>query len=1077
MKTIYDHLQYWVNQQPEQPLFCFLNSKGEKIETHSYQSFQDRVDSIAFHLLKASSLKTGDRVILAYPPGLEMIAAFVACSKIGLVPVPVAPPSENNFYAAFKKMVYIANDSQAKAIFTTRKYYWFFQLNFAKQQLNTFFTTIKLPPKTEWIKTDEYSDVPKFDIPQTPFDFLFLQYTSGSTNEPKGVMVSHENVCHNANEAIEHEHPIGVSWLPQFHDMGLIGYYLFILIKGGTTYGFSPLDFLKNPMLWLQSISRYQATISSAPNFAYEYCLREDKIAPETLASTNLNLQSLRVLMSAAEPVRASTFHRFFDRFERFGLSKQAFSAAYGLAENTIAVTMNGHRSLSLRQNLLLQNVVKEAERKEEKTTQLISCGKPLGGVSVKIVHPDRHQALPAGEIGEVWVAGNSKCLGYWNRKEQSEQAFFAKIKGDKATGERFLRTGDLGFFYEDELYICGRIKDMIIIRGANYFPQDIEQIIEENHPEIRKGALACVSLEVEKEERLAIFMEAKNPVQVPDFESIAKNIRSHFNLSPYLLAFLPPRSIPKTTSGKIARSLCKRNYLEDKLPISNHQIFKVVKAENQSLFEDLKTEYKLSGKENCNLFEAGLDSLEMVSLIGKIQHLLEKEGAKDMAQSIDMRLFHNLTVADLFNFIQQLKACPKIAISFFKEQLDLLKEEQQAFEQARMKQDSQLPIPQIATGTPPKQAQNIFLTGGTGFLGPFLVASLLEQSTANIYILTRAKNVEHAQSRLKEALFKSKLLTGALLRDFNSRVKPVCGDLAMPNLGLKKDLWLHLAQKIDTIYHNGALVNYILGYEDMRAVNVLGTQEMLRFAMSKRPKIFHHISTTFIFGWSVKPVLYETDNNEDMNALDFGYSQSKWVSEQLVLRAFEKGLKGCLFRPSLIAPSTNGGGYHFDIAMRLFAFMINKGVSATAGNQMSLTPADIVANNIVAISNMPDSLGKTFHIAADDYYNLMDITEIIGDLRGQKFRYASLRGFMKVLKTKCQPDDLVYPLLDFFIRSTDRIAAMEFKRYNCDNYQNARAASPFGRADISLRKTVHSIIQFLEKEGVIEEVGEYAEV
>jgi thioester reductase-like protein len=248
----------------------------------------------------------------------------------------------------------------------------------------------------------------------------------------------------------------------------------------------------------------------------------------------------------------------------------------------------------------------------------------------------------------------------------------------------------------------------------------------------------------------------------------------------------------------------------------------------------------------------------------------------------------------------------------------------------------------------------------------------------------------------------------------------------------------------------------------------VNGTNETIRLACSGRSKILNHISTTFIFGWSVKKVLLERDANSAMDLLDFGYSQSKWVSEQLVAKAMSHGLNARIFRPALIAPSVQGGGYNFDISIRLIAFMLKHGIGTSAKNQVSFVPADLAANNIVAISNINESLGLTFHVTRDEYSNMMDITEMLGRLSEKSFVNYSLYDFIPEVVNRCRKDDLLFPLLNFLVRSIDNIQSMEFKRYDNSNYQKYRGQSRWGKEDPCLEDVVIGILRFMERQGIV---------
>ena len=256
--------------------------------------------------------------------------------------------------------------------------------------------------------------------------------------------------------------------------------------------------------------------------------------------------------------------------------------------------------------------------------------------------------------------------------------------------------------------------------------------------------------------------------------------------------------------------------------------------------------------------------------------------------------------------------------------------------------------------------------------------------------------------------------------------------------------------------------MNYLYDYGTLRAANVGGTNEIIRLAMSHRPKVLNHISTTFVFGWSAKEVLYEKDNNQDLDLLDFGYSQSKWVSEQVVRDAMRQGLRARIFRPALITPSIDGRGGSFDIAVRLLTFMVQHGIGTTAANQVSFSPADQTADNIVSVALQPASLDKTFHVTRDDYASMQDVTSILADLSGKSFTHYPITAFIPQVTSRCQQGDILFPLLDFFLRSTDNIAAMEFKRYDNANYQRYRDLAPLSKADPPLEDVVLGIWRFM---------------
>ena len=338
MASILDQLDRLGNKHPNKLLYSFLDLNGNPLESYTYASFLHRTKAIAGRLREEHGLAAGERLLLAYPPGLEMICAFFGCVRAGLIPVPVYPPGSRGFQSALYKMVHIAKDCQAAGILTSSDYRASLKTNLARSGVSASGVDIDYISNLPWIVTEDFvhtvSDKPFLETS----NILFLQYTSGSTTEPKGVMVSHENILDTYPLVIDHPSPVVVSWLPQYHDMGLIGCYLYPALKGGTTYGFAPVDFIQRPALWFDAIKTYRATATAAPNFAFDYCLRAGRLSKESLEDCDLS--SLEVLMVAAEPVKAETYTRFLETFQPYGLKAESFYAAYGLAENTLAVSL-----------------------------------------------------------------------------------------------------------------------------------------------------------------------------------------------------------------------------------------------------------------------------------------------------------------------------------------------------------------------------------------------------------------------------------------------------------------------------------------------------------------------------------------------------------------------------------------------------------------------------------------------------------------------------------------------------------------------------------------------------------------
>ncbi len=1063
-------------EHPHKLLYSFLDLNGSTIESYSYASFLRRTAAIAGHLLKQGRFEPRDRLLLAYPPGLEMICAFFGCVRAGLIPVPVYPPSSRGFQSALYKMVHIAKDCQASGILTSRDYHASLKTNLTRSGVTTSGVDVEYISGLPWLVTEDFVEPVLGEAFHAKSNILFLQYTSGSTMEPKGVMVTHENILDTAGLVIDHADPVVVSWLPQYHDMGLIGCYLYPAMLGGTTYGFAPTDFIQRPILWFETITTYRATATAAPNFAYDYCLRAGRLAKEALEDCDLS--SLHVLMCAAEPVKADTFTKFLEAFQPCGLKSASFYVAYGLAENTLAVSMRGRNILSINKHAMALGKARLTSEVSEigASTQVVSCGIPLPGISVKIVDPERHNELDPGRIGEIWIAGYGKCLGYWNNPQLTLKQFHARLVDDSPYDDGYLRTGDMGFFHDGELFVCGRIKDMIILRGQNYYPQDIEGVVERASSLIRAHCVAAFQIHEDSEPALAIVAEVKNPKVLPDARKIAAAVRSYLNVEVALISFIAPRAIPRTSSGKIMRHRAKQMWLAGEFTIladfSREKDAGIAEntSENHSPFDVLKARYNLTGKESYNLVEAGLDSLDLVVFMHELKELLKDKGAEVLARQVDIGVIQRVSVAELFGLAEQLERAPEEALAMLRHSLGAFREEQRAAEMKMMCDDKKLifepPVPAPLPDKP--ELHRVLLTGGTGFIGPFLMKSLLEQTRAKIYVLVRASDDIQGRQRLRAAMESMGPCSTALMHTFEARVIPICGDLGQANLGLQQDVWDFLAHEMDTVFHNGATVNYLFNYDRMRDANVMGTNEVLRLAFEGRPKEFNYVSTTFVFGWAVKSVLWETDLNQNMELLDFGYSQTKWVAEQVVADARSRGLSARIFRPALVSPSVSGGGNNFDIAVRLVAFMVNHGIGVDTLNQVSFVPADVVANNIVAISTTPGTANQTFHVVRDDYANMLDITDLITKSTGRQFEVFSLPEFVPELIRRCRKEDLLFPLLDFLVGSVDNISAMEFKRYDNSTYQTARDASAWGKSDPSLEDTVNGILKFMHRKGII---------
>ena len=507
---------------------------------------------------------TGERALLLYPAGLDFISAFIGCVYAGVVAVPVYPPRRNR---SMTRIQAIADDAEAKVALTTdvvlsRVEGLIDETPHLKQL--TWLDTCHVPEglDRQWRQPDIHGET-----------LAFLQYTSGSTGTPKGVMLNHASLIHNSAliaHAFEHTRSsLGVFWLPSYHDMGLIGGILQPIYLGRTNVLMSPMTFLQKPFRWLSAITRFQATTAGGPNFAYEHCI--EKITPEQ--RKQLDLSTWKLAFNGAEPVRAETLRRFAETFAPCGFRPEAFYPCFGLAEATLIVS-GGYvaRPPVIRAfdaTALTLGKVREVPRGSEGARDLVGCGQTLPDQKIVIANPESETACPRDEIGEIWVSGPSMAQGYWKRPDVTETMFHAHLR-DTGDGP-FLRTGDLGFTLGGELFITGRLKDLIILRGVNYYPQDIELTVYRCHSRLRVDCAAAFAVEKDGREQLVIVAEVERHKQgqfAEVFHAIRRAVAGEHDLTVDAIVLIRAGSVPKTSSGKIQRHACRQNYLDGTLDV-----------------------------------------------------------------------------------------------------------------------------------------------------------------------------------------------------------------------------------------------------------------------------------------------------------------------------------------------------------------------------------------------------------------------------------------------------------------------------------------------------------------------------
>lgn len=578
--SLVELLRWRAARQPERRAYTYLID-GEIEGPHlTYAALDRQARAIAAALQR--SAPRGERVLLLYPTGLEFVTAFFGCLYAGMIAVPLPPPNPAQPQRALPRLQTVTNDARPLVALTTAT---------ILAKVERLFAQAPELQRLRWQASDNIPDslAEDWQAPAvTSHTLALLQYTSGSTVEPKGVMVSYGNILHNVL-CTQHAGALTaddafVSWLPVFHDMGLISGIIQPLYTGMPCVLMLPQSFLQRPLRWLQAISRYRATHSGGPNAAYDLCVR--RISAEQRAA--LDLSSWKAAFTGAEPVRADTLKRFAETFAPCGFRPYALSPCYGLAEATLMVTGGPQQDepvlYSVQAAPLEQHRVVASTDPSQPTRIVVGCGKPMRDTHIVIAHPELQTTCRPDEVGEIWLSSPSVAQGYWNRPEGTERTFRAYL-ADTGAGP-FLRTGDLGFMKDGQLFVTGRIKDLIIIEGRNHYPQDIELTVEQSHPSIRPGGSAALSVEIADGERLVIVAEVESlsrPATLQrngepglrrreplDVEAITRAIRravaEEHDVRAHAVVLIQPGSIPKTSSGKLQRHACRAAFLNGSL-------------------------------------------------------------------------------------------------------------------------------------------------------------------------------------------------------------------------------------------------------------------------------------------------------------------------------------------------------------------------------------------------------------------------------------------------------------------------------------------------------------------------------
>ena len=562
VQTLVDLLEYRAALQPSHVVFRFINSDGGEEAGLTFAAVQRRARAIAAHL--AEHVIPGDRVVLLVPPGLEYVSAFFGCLYAGVIAVPAYPPNPRR---ADPRVARIVADCGARIALVSDAF---------MARLDGWLALSPELSALTWLDAGRLAegDASTWRAPAvTGSSLAMLQYTSGSTGDPRGVMLSHANLLHNS--AVIHRvsahrtHDNGVFWLPPFHDMGLIGGILQPIYAGLSAALMAPATFLQRPLRWLEAMSRYRATTSGAPNFAYDLCV--ERIGEAERAT--LDLSRWRTSFNGAEPIRADTIERFSQAFAASGLRRDVILPCYGLAEGTLLVSGGPAERAPLLvpadRRSLESGELRAPDARGASAVALVASGEPVVEQTVAIVDPDTGARCEGYQVGEIWVAGESVAAGYWGRPEASAATFQARVADSDLA---FLRTGDLGVLMEGQLIVTGRLKDLVILDGRNYYPHDIEVAAERSHAALRAGFTAAFGVAGEGRERLVLVAEVARQHKAESdsalFQAIRTELAGTVGVVPDEIVLIRQNTIPRTSSGKIQRRACRAAYLGGTLDV-----------------------------------------------------------------------------------------------------------------------------------------------------------------------------------------------------------------------------------------------------------------------------------------------------------------------------------------------------------------------------------------------------------------------------------------------------------------------------------------------------------------------------
>ncbi|MCL1969954.1 MAG: thioester reductase domain-containing protein [Candidatus Bathyarchaeota archaeon] len=976
MESILEYLYLGAKNDPERCVFNFLDYSKEPfgMQPISVKQLYDKSRDIAA-TLKRKGAKKGDRAIIFSMQDAGTVYAIFGCMMEGVIFTVIPPPIDE---AKLSRFISALNSCKPKFLISNYAIEKESNRDILKPLLKKAFlhvVTLKRIYTDQIVRDEKYTPLNAYK----KADLVYLQYTSGSTSEPKGVMVTHGNLMScldNCKDAFDFTNGYNlVSWVPFYHNIGLIvTIFIPLLAETGIAYFIPTLQFLQKPTIWLKAISDFKVNATVAPNSAYEVCTK--LISKEE--AKQYDLSHVTLLINGSEFVYSHTIEKFCDLFS---IPQKTFAAGYGLSEcvcvATISLIAYKCQKIDVDQYLAGRFITTE----DEKHKLVVSLGKPLNNLKILAVHEDG-SLCAENEIGEIYIQGSSVCQGYWKNSAETKR-FHTTVNGVDGF---FYRTCDMGLIFEGDLYLTGRLTEMIIVNGKNIFPSDIALLLQQRCPLLQKENICVFSIQTDKKEEPVLCLESDNYPFAPLMRDITHAVAQSYNFSFNDIVFVRKNTFPHTDNRKIKINAIKQLYEQNKLDIlystktsqtradANNDLLNDIplSLSTNASIDEIKTYVRAVFKlfishmdfDDDTLFtDLGTNSLTVVEMLSKLE--------RQSGIELDIRqITRSLTVNDLAHHIQCVIRGEK------QKTIDLSTE-------CNLSDDIR---PQHNYILQPEQCHNIFLTGSTGFLGAYLIRSLINQTNnANknltIFCHVRAEN----QQKAMERIINNMKFFHCWDEKFKDKIVAIPGDLKKPQLGIENNLYSHLCNTIDTVYHNGAILNFLFPYSQLKQTNVNGTIECLRFACTGNPKYFHYISSYSVYDnpSHFNKTCLETDPLTSYDGYFLGYSETKWVAEKLVLEAAARGLRITLYRPGEIAPSIKENIWKLeDMISRTIVGCIQMSAAPDIDVHLPLTPVDYVSNAIIHISRQTKAIGKCFNLTnkkTTDFKTICHLTKKAG--------------------------------------------------------------------------------------------------